>query len=139
MKSSKKYLLVFALLYAFCTLIFRATLSYSLEHHLYYLIWVASAVYFILLFSIGWILGKAYSFQRIKNDFGLFFHISSYLSVIITTEMWFIFGHPATNETIKHVNYMALYWGILLFIHIVIYFILKRKTIRGISKSEIFD
>lgn len=139
MKIFSKQLGLFAILFSIYTLAFRYLLSSSLQQERFTIIWVYAVLYGAIIFITAWYLGKADGMKRIFFDAGLRFHVTNYLCFGIISELWFILGFNADNESINVVHYTLIFWGIGLLLHFVIFFLLRKETIGGIMKSDIFD
>jgi hypothetical protein len=139
MKFFTKQLALFALLFSIYTIAFRYLLSSSLEHERYTILWVYAVLYGVVIFITGWYLGKADGMNKIFFDAGLRFHLTNYLCFGIISELWFILGFNSGKETINMVHYTLIFWGFGVILHFIIYLLLRKHTIRGIMKSEIFD
>jgi len=139
MKIFTKQLGLFALLFSIYTIAFRYLLSNSLQYERYSIIWVYAALYGVVIFITAWFLGKADGMKRIFFDAGLRFHVINYLCFGIISELWFILGFNSDKESISTIHYTMIFWGLGLILHFIIFLRLRRYTIRGIMRSDIFD
>ncbi|MDP3444971.1 MAG: hypothetical protein Q8T08_19095, partial [Ignavibacteria bacterium] len=114
-------------------------MSYFLEHRTYDIVWIIAEIYFIFNFLTGWIFGKRDYETLPLYDIGFRFHLASYLLFNTVSVIWFLFDFHSHSESIRDVYVTALFWGIFIIVHFVIYLITRRNAILGIEKSEIFE
>jgi len=55
------------------------------------------------------------------------------------SEAWFLQDLHSAYESIRVVHITLLIWSGFLVMHLILFLILKRRTIRGIQKSDIFE
>ncbi|MFA6128286.1 MAG: hypothetical protein WC699_13370 [Bacteroidales bacterium] len=138
MKILTKQLIIFALLIAVYTLIFRAGLSYCIGHHVWILLGASSLIYSGLIFFTAFFLGKSDAQQNPFFDLGLRFHITSYLIWGAVSFGWFYLGNPHKYEHVEDILQVLIFWGFIIILHTVIFLYTRKDTIRGIRKDEIF-
>jgi hypothetical protein len=139
MKILSKQLALFAALFSIYTVAFRYLLSSSLQHERYSIVWVYAVLYAVAIFITAWNLGKADGMKKILFDAGLRFHVTNYLCFGIISELWFILGLNSDKESINTVHYTMIFWGLGVLLHLAIFLMLRKNTIRGIQRSDIFD
>jgi hypothetical protein len=139
MKVIDRYLSAFVILFALYTIMFRYLLSYSLENAYYSSIWIYAAVYAVLIFVTAWNLGKFHSLKNFIFDAGLAFHLATYLTWGIISELWFVLNLNSAGESASTVHFTLLIWGIFLSGHIIAFLVQRKNTIRGVHKSDIFE
>lgn len=139
MKTFSKPLLYFIFVFIVLTLSFRLGLSSFLNHEQYKLVTIIAISYGILLFASGWIFGKAHGINSLKFDMGLGFHFAGFLSWSLVSLFWFYAGFNSPKESVDSVYTAMIIWGIFFLAHTVLFLYLKRDTIRGIHKTDIFD
>jgi hypothetical protein len=100
---------------------------------------VSGVVYGVVIFITAWQLGKGHSLKKFVFDAGLGFNLATYIIWGLVSELWFIFGYNSRYESITAVHYTLFIWGVFVVIHFIVYLRLKRRTIKGVLKSEIFD
>ncbi len=91
------------------------------------------------MFSAGWFYGFRDGKELPVYDVGFRFHFVTFLSFHVVTSAWFLLGFNADVEKWKPIILTVLIWGFLLSIHFVVYLILKRKSIDGLDKDDLFD
>jgi hypothetical protein len=139
MKLITRNLLKFATLFAIGSVLFRMGLSWSIAQHAVVQIWAFAILYFIFNAGIGWFFGKKdYEFFPI-NDIGFRFHFATYFVFNAIWELWFAFGLESRGESVKTAHLIALFWGIFLLFHFIIYLVNRKNSIQGLDKSEIFE
>jgi hypothetical protein len=139
MKFLTKNLLRFALVFLAGAILFRYSLSYFLENHWYDRLWIISFVYFFFNLAIGWYFGRKDREWLPIFDIGFRFHFVTYLIFNAVCILWFRFGLQTSQETIGVYYYMAMYWGLGLAAHFLFYLNARRHSIKGISKSNLFE
>lgn len=139
MKSVTSNLLKFAIIFALGSILFRFGLSWAITNHKVFEIWIFASLYFILNFSIGWFFGKKYYESFPLYDIGFRFHLATYVIFNIIAELWFLFGLQSRFENVKIVHQIAIFWGIFLLLHFIIYLFPGKNAIKGLDKSEIFE
>jgi len=131
--------ILFAGVITLLTILFRYVLSYYLSIEEFSLIWLIAVLYGIVLFTSGWVFGKRDYESLPISDVGFRFHLTTYLVCNGIAELWFLFNLQSKGEDIKIVHLTALFWGILLALHFILYILFRKHTIKGIDKTEIFD
>ncbi len=139
MKSITSNLLKFAIFFAIGSILFRFGLSWSITNHAGFEIWIFAILYFILNASLGWFFGKKDYESFPLYDIGFRFHLVTYVVFNIIAELWFLFGLQSRVEDVKIVHQIALFWGIFLLLHFIIYLFTRKNAIKGLDKSEIFE
>jgi len=72
-------------------------------------------------------------------DIGFRFHLATYIICNIIAEVWFLFNMQSEYEDVRTVHLTAIFWGIGLLIHLIIYLATRKNAIKGIKKSDIFE
>lgn len=140
MKFFTKSIIRFIWVFTITTVVFRATLSYFLAEREFSIAWVSAFLYGMTAFAEGWFCGKRDSDELELYDIGIRFHLSTYIIWGAVSGIWFLGGFHSVHEHISSVHYTLLFWGAGLLLHGIIFFILKKKrTIKGIDKSDIFE
>jgi len=57
----------------------------------------------------------------------------------LASEGWFLLGLHSAHETIRIVHITLLIWSGFLILHLILFLILRRRTIKGIHKTNIFE
>jgi hypothetical protein len=138
MKIFTKQLIIFAILLAVYTLIFRVCLSYCIGQMAWILLGVISLIYSGTIFFTAFYLGKSDVQENPFFDLGLRFHITTYVVWSAVSFAWFYLGNPQQHEQVTDILHPMLYWGFLLILHTIAFLITRKDTIRGIRKDEIF-
>ncbi len=131
--------LTFATLIAILTLAFRFGLSNLLDQRDFLLVWVLAAVYAVLMFISGYVIGKKDHESFPYADIGFKFHLITYVVFVLVSEIWYLLEYNSVYEYIKTVHHTAIFWGIGLLVHYIFFRRTRRNAIKGIDKSEIFD
>ena len=139
MKTVTKNLLAFSIGLVVLTIAFRFSLSTMLQNRLFGSVWIVATIYGVLVFIIGWIFGKKDKMNLPLYDIGFRFHLATYIICNLIAEVWFLIGLQSEYENIRTIHLTVVYWGIGLLIHFIIYLFTRKKTIKGIKKSESFE
>lgn len=139
MKTINKYFVWFALLFTIYTVLFRYFLSNSLNKHEFSLLWLYAIVYGILIIVTSWYLGKADGIKNFLFNSGFRFHFTSYVIWGVVSELWFVLGFSSKYESVSTVHLTLLFWGLGVLLHFIISLILRKNTIKGIHKSDVFN
>lgn len=139
MKILTPCLLRFVFVSAILSVIFRYMLSYGIENRLTAVIILAAVMYGVLLFIAGWYFGKGDAQYLPVLDIGFRFHLATYLIHVGISELWFLLGFNSSMERIGTVHITAIIWGGFLLIHFIIFMYARKKSIRGLDRSELFE
>jgi hypothetical protein len=139
MKALTRNLMYFAVLFFIGAIVFRYSLSESIENRTYNLIWIIAVIYFFFNFFIGWIFGKRDYETLPLYDIGFRFHFATYLLFNSVSVLWFYLEFHSQFEQIEVVYTIAITWGIFLLMHFVFYLYAQRQTFKGINKKDIFE
>jgi hypothetical protein len=131
--------LTFAGVLIVITIAFRYGLSTILTNMEFTWAWLIAAFYALSVFAAGWVLGKKDYESLPLYDISFKFHLITYLVCNLIAELWFLLGFQSQFESVKSVWLTALFWGIGLIIHFILYLFARKNSIKGIEKSEIFD
>ena len=139
MKSLTKNLIYFAIFFFIGVIVFRYSLSYYIENQLFNATIIIAVIYFLYNFGIGWFFGKKDHESLPLYDIGFRFHFVTYLLFNIMSILWFQLGLNSHYESIRVVYITALFWGIGLLIHFILYLFARKNSINGLNKNEIFE
>jgi hypothetical protein len=134
-----KNLAYFAVAAIALTMAFRFVLSASLANESYIAVFISAVLYGASMFAAGWFYGSRDGKELPVYDVGFRFHFATFLSFHVVTSVWFLLGFTAEVEKLKPILLTVLIWGVLLSVHFVIYLILKKQSIDGLDKKELFD
>ncbi|MFO8023050.1 MAG: 2TM domain-containing protein [Perlabentimonas sp.] len=139
MKALTKNLLIFSVSLILLTILFRFSLSTMLQNRLFFSVWIVAVAYGIIVFIMGWVFGKRDNLNLPLYDVGFRFHLATYVICNLIGEIWYLLDLQSDYEKIRTIHLTALFWGIGLLIHFIIYLITRKDAIKGIKKSEIFE
>lgn len=139
MKALTKNLMNFGIFFFIGAIVFRYSLSHFLDSHSYGLVWITAVIYFFFNFIIGWFFGKRDYESLPLYDIGFRFHFVTYLLFNVVSLAWFSLGFHSHFENIRIVYLTALFWGIGLLIHFILYLIARKNSINGLNREEIFE
>lgn len=100
---------------------------------------VVAILYGISMFTSGWHFGKKDHKDLDLRDVGFRFHLTTYLTFVLISELWFLLGFNSSYEQIGSVHITAFIWGICLLVHGFVYLKTRKNTIDGLDKSELFE
>ncbi len=72
-------------------------------------------------------------------DAGFRWNLTTFLVWGLASEAWFLLGLHSVHETIRVVHITLLIWSGFLVLHFILFLILRRRTIKGVHKSDIFE
>ena len=72
-------------------------------------------------------------------DAGFRWNLTTWIVWGLASEAWFLLGFHSHCESIRVLHITLLIWSGFLLIHFVVFLILRRKTIKGIHKTDIFE
>ncbi len=138
MKIFTRQLIIFAILMAVYTLLFRVILSYCIGQMAWVLLGATSLIYSASIFFTAFFLGKADAQENPFFDLGLRFHVTTYVIWSAVSFAWFYLGNPHQHEHVTDILHPMLYWAFFLILHTIVFLITRKDTIRGIRMDEIF-
>ena len=132
-------LLKYALILIIITLFFHFFLSTALDYGYFNYVGIVAIVYGITVFIVAWYFAKKDNEYLPWYDIGFRFHLSTYIIHNVIANIWISGGLNSRYEKISSVADTALYWGLGLVLHFIFFLIVKRRTIKGLKKSEIIE
>jgi hypothetical protein len=139
MKIISPNLLLFAFLLLIYTLLFRFGLSSLLTAEQWTWVIIISIAYGALIFVTAWMTGKRDGMNNFLFDAGFRWNLTTFLVWGIASESWFLLGLHSTYESIRIVHITLLIWSGFLVLHLILFLILRRRTIKGVHKTNIFE
>jgi len=139
MKIISKNLLLFAFLLLAYTLLFRFGLGSLLTAEKYGFVAIISLLYGGIIFVTGWMTGRRDGRESFLFDAGFRWNLTTFLVWGLASEAWFLLGLHSVHETIRVVHITLLIWSGFLVLHFILFLILRRRTIKGVHKSDIFE
>jgi hypothetical protein len=58
---------------------------------------------------------------------------------LLVSHIWFEFGSISPHEEIIQLNVSSVIWLIILVIHFIVYRLTRKKSFKGLKKSDIFE
>jgi hypothetical protein len=139
MKIISPNLLLFALLLLVYTLLFRWGLSSLLTAERFLWVILISVAYGAIIFFTAWTTGKRDGMNNFLFDAGFRWNLTTFIVWGVASEAWFLLGLNSPYETIRIVHITLLIWSGFLILHFILFLILRRRTIKGVHKSDIFE
>ena len=139
MKIISRNLLLYALLLLIYSVLFRFGLSTLLTAEKWLLVVLISVAYGAAIFFTAWTTGKRDGMNNFLFDAGFRWNLTTFIVWGAASEAWFLLGFHSVHETIRVVHITLLIWSGFLFLHFILFLILRRRTIKGVHKSDIFE
>jgi hypothetical protein len=139
MKVLSPNLLLFALLLLVYTLLFRWGLSSLLTAERFLWVILISVAYGSIIFLTAWTTGKRDGMNNFLFDAGFRWNLTTFIVWGAASEAWFLLGLNSVYESIRIVHITLLIWSGFLVLHFILFLILRRRTIKGVHKSDIFE
>lgn len=131
MRFFNRYVLMFTAVISVWTALFYASLMYLLRTEAYVWVAVICVAYGLGMFFAGRTFGRR---DPYNGYFGFNYHFMTY--VVCNAAAWI------TQEYFNHVSgalSMTLTWGIGIFIHFIVWVRLRKKSLKGFDKDELFE
>ncbi|MBR4403193.1 MAG: hypothetical protein IKT29_06655 [Flavobacteriales bacterium] len=119
------------------TVIFRYVLNLSIGEESLSMVILCAFIYFCMMFICGWYFGKKDATENGFYDIGFRYHAATYVICVGISYVAYYVG--LNTESLWPMTITALSWGIGLLVHLILFLIEQRKTIKGYAKDEIFD
>ncbi len=139
MKTITPYLLKFALTATVLTILFRYFLSLGIETQSGVIIAVSAVSYGILMFASGFYFGKKDSEYLPIFDVGFRSHLTTYIIHNGISLLWIGLGFGSKYEHLSLSITIAMYWGLFLLIHFILFLWARKQSINNLDKDNIFD
>jgi len=139
MKVFSKQFIIFLILFASYTIVFRIGLSHFLREYQPTWLGFISIFYGVIIFITAFILGWSDGQKNVFFDIGLRWNLGSLIIWSVISALWLLLGHPADLESVYQLIHPLFIWGSIAIVHTGFFLWLRRKTIKGIHKSEIFE
>lgn len=139
MKIISRNLLIFALLLFVYTLAFRFGLGKLLTAEKWIWVIFIAVAYGVMIFFTAWTTGKRDGKNNFLFDAGFRWNLTTFIVWGATSEAWFLLGLHSAYESIRVVHITLLIWAGFMMLHLILFLILRRRTIKGIHKTDIFE
>jgi L-asparagine transporter-like permease len=139
MKYITKNLLIHSVIFLLASFLFRYLMSWSLSKGYFNGVWIVSAVYFLTLTVMIWRFSILDKKHLPLYDLGFRFHVATFLVWLLVSLIWFEFGSISAHEHIIQVYIASIIWLVVLLIHFIVYRLTRKKSFKGLKKSDIFD
>ena len=139
MKIISRNLLLFATLLLIYTLLFRFGLGALLTQKKWFWVVIISVLYGGLIFVTALMTGRRDGKENFLFDAGFRWNFTTFVVWGVASEAWFLLGLHSTYESIRAVHITLFIWGGFLFLHFILFLILRRRTIKGVHKTDIFE
>ncbi|MEA3460671.1 MAG: hypothetical protein U9R49_02250 [Bacteroidota bacterium] len=139
MKIISRNLLLYALLLLIYSVLFRFGLSTLLTAEKWLWVILISVAYGAAIFFTAWTTGKRDGMNNFLFDAGFRWNLTTFIVWGAASESWFLLGFHSAHEAIRMVHITLLIWSGFLVLHLILFLILRRRTIKGVHKSDIFE
>ena len=139
MKIVSRNLLIFALLLFIYTVLFRFGLGSLLTAEKWAWVLVISVAYGAMIFVTAWMTGKRDGMNNFLFDAGFRWNLTTFIVWGAASEAWFLLGLHSAQENIRVVHITLLIWSGFLILHFILFLILRKRTIKGVHKTNIFE
>jgi hypothetical protein len=129
----------FAAAFFVLTLFIQAAITILLNAEKFALVWIPIPFYIIIVFIAGWYLGRKDNEILPLAVTGFKFHLITYLVANGISLAKHQLGLASIYESINSVYLTIILWGLGLLLHYILFLIVRKGSIKGISKSEIFE
>lgn len=139
MKYITKNLLIHSVIFLLASFLFRYLMSWSLSNGYFNGVWIVSAVYFLTLTVMIWRFSILDKKHLPLYDLGFRFHVATFIVWLLVSLIWFEFGSISAHEHIIQVYIASIIWLAVLLINFIVYRLTRKKSFKGLKKSDIFD
>lgn len=139
MKIISRNLLLFAFLLLVYTLLFRFGLGRLLIAEKWFWVIMIAVVYGAMIFFTAWTTGKRDGMENFLFDAGFRWNLTTFVVWGAASEAWFLLDLHSAYESIRVVHITLLIWSGFLLLHFILFLILRRRTIKGVHKTDIFE
>ncbi len=139
MQILSKNLLLFAALLLIYTFLFRFGLGSLLTAEKWVWVMVISVVYGAFIFFTAWMTGRRDGKENFLFDAGFRWNLTTFIVWGAASEAWFLMGLHSAHESIRVVHITLLVWAGFLILHLILFLILRKRTIKGVHKTDIFE
>jgi len=139
MKIITRNLLLFAGLLLAYTLLFRFGLSSLLTAEKWAWVVILSVFYGGIIFITAWMTGRNDGRENFLFDAGFRWNLTTFIVWGVASEAWFLLDLQSVHEPIRIVHITLIIWSIFLLLHFILFMILRRRTIKGVHKTDIFE
>ncbi|MCK5135390.1 MAG: hypothetical protein KAR19_06335 [Bacteroidales bacterium] len=139
MKIVTRNLITYATLLLAYTLLFRFGLSSLLTAEKWIWVKVIAVIYGAMIFVTAWMTGRRDGKENFLFDAGFRWNLTTGIVWGLVSEGWFLLGLHSNYESIRMIHIPLLIWSGFLVLHFSLFLILKRRTIGGVHKTDIFE
>ena len=139
MKIITRNLVLFASLLFAYSVLFRFGLSSLLTAEKFGWVAIISVLYGGIIFITAWLTGRRDGRENFLFDAGFRWNITTFLVWGVASEAWFLLGLHSAYETIRVVHITLLIWSFFLVLHFILFLFLRKRTIKGVHKTDIFE
>ncbi len=135
---SKNYLIFLALILVY-TILFRYTLGSFLAVEKYGWVIAVACIYGFLMGFTGWFTGIREGRANFLFDAGFRWSLGTYLVFGIVSMAWVHIPIKPWSGSAWNVHIALIIWGFFVLMHLLFFLLLRRRTIKGVHKADIFE
>lgn len=139
MKIITKNLGLYAGLLLAYTVLFRFGLSSLLTAEKWLWVTLIAVFYGAIIFVTAWMTGRRDGKENFLFDAGFRWNLTTWIVWGSASEAWFLLGFHSPYESIRVVHITLLIWSGFLLLHFILFLVLRRRTIKGVHKTDIFE
>lgn len=134
MLSLSRNLKLFSVLMTIYSIVFQYYYNQYLNAEDWNYVVLCAAGLFVASFATGMILGSKDPVRNHRNDLGFLYHLMTYITVNAIAVIWLLAGLSSDKVTPVMILLMVILWGVGLLVH----YLISRKTLKGMTKTEAF-
>ncbi len=100
---------------------------------------IIAILYGGIIFVTAWVTGKRDGMENFFFDAGFRWNLTTGIVWGAASEAWFLLNLHSTYEEIRVVHITLMIWSGFLLLHFIIFLILRRRTIKGVHRTDIFE
>ncbi len=140
MRFITRNLLFFALSFTVLTIVMKSSIGAALDAGLFYTLpWIIGAAYGVITFGLGWFFGSRDSRTLPMYDAGFRYHLATFVVFAVVSELWNALGLMSEYDSFWPWRIIEIIWAVFVVAHFAWFVISRKKTIKGIEKSDLFD
>ena len=132
-------LVKFTLLTILLTVLFRIALSSFITNQMIVAVVMTSIVYGVLMWFNGSFFGRKDYEDLPIYDVGFRFHLATFLTHNVISILWFSFGFHSKYESVRIIYLTAAIWSLFLLTHFIYYLSVRKSTVNGLDREDLFE
>ena len=100
---------------------------------------MTSIVYGVLMWFNGSFFGRKDYEDLPIYDVGFRFHLATFLTHNVISILWFSFGFQSKYESVRIIYLTAAIWSLFLLAHFIYYLSVRKSTVNGLDREDLFE